>query len=689
MNRVEIGNPVAYSFDDSTIRSLNSSVNVDIVGAELSIDQFTADVDYEVGAYVLFSPSDCDGVLTEDGYLFGTNEALPDIRQLPHGTVIKQYHDDVLVGKFYSRNVDRKSSITYRINGVSAIGLLDTKQHYGGLYNGTQTFSQVAASIIGATIPYSIEDDIKGVPIFGWLPIDSARNNLHKLMFAEGVSLTKDANGDIVFSYLYDAISSTVPSNRIYLGGNVDYSTPATAAEITEHSYYATNQEEVVSLFDNTDGSGAVTNLLVAFPDAPIHTLEANGLPVTGAGTYGTLTVHEYGVNYAIVSGTGTLDGQKYTHNTRVIRKDAVSPSGSENIVYVKDCGLISLANSENVAKRVLAYYESKKTVGAAIVLDGEKAGRQIEFTDPYGDTSTGFLSKMEIVASGKMKANCQIITDYTPTGQGNNYNTAEVLTGSGTFTVPDGITEIKVTLGGGGSGGSPGFAGANGTTYSGGAGGAGGAGGSGGKFYTAKITVTPGDTFSYACGSGGASGSAGGDTTFGTYSSASGSPSVSGFLNLFSGVIYGLSGESGVSGGAGASSGNPFPYVEYKGVRYMCGLLADTVYGYQGLCYGGYGGGGAVGATGGNGYTGGASWHGNIYLGDYGGNGGAGATPSITGDDATVYCAGGGGGHGGGGGGMPGGVDATTYGYSGTPGAFGLGGAGGRGGDGCIIIYY
>lgn len=73
--------------------------------------------------------------------------------------------------------------------------------------------------------------------------------------------------------------------------------------------------------------------------------------------------------------------------------------------------------------------------------------------------------------------------------------------TGSGTFTVPAGVTSLRVTISGGGAGGSSGAPGNSG-----------GQGGSG----TFIVSVTPGGTFNYAVGAGGAGAAAGSSSTSG-----------------------------------------------------------------------------------------------------------------------------------------------------------------------------
>ncbi|MBQ2455756.1 MAG: TSUP family transporter, partial [Firmicutes bacterium] len=139
--------------------------------------------------------------------------------------------------------------------------------------------------------------------VYEWLPADTARKNLHKLMFALGFALTKDAAGEIVFRYLSDAISGTIPGARTFYGGTIEHQRPVSAVEVTEHSFVQTVLDEEATLFDNA-GDAAVSNLTVTF-DSPVHDLTA------GSG----LTIVSSGVNFAVISGVGTLTGKKYTHN--------------------------------------------------------------------------------------------------------------------------------------------------------------------------------------------------------------------------------------------------------------------------------------------------------------------------------------------------------------------------------------
>ena len=114
-----------------------------------------------------------------------------------------------------------------------------------------------------------------------------------------------------------------------------------------------------------------------------------------------------------------------------------------------------------------------------------------------------------------------------------------QLFTSSGTFTVPENVTSIKVTVVGGGGGGGDTYSDGYGT-YTGGTGG-------GGGMAAGFISVLPGQTHTVTVGSGGngsnsGNGAAGGTSSFGAYLVATGGG--------------GGSGSTGADGAAGSGSG-------------------------------------------------------------------------------------------------------------------------------------
>lgn len=679
-----------YSFSTENpkeVNRLSCVLSSALSGDELAIDQLLPTVYSEVVLRVAFVPSGSSGLITSDGKQFMAYPVDVQLDQLPYGTPVWYYSGDTLMGKFYLKRALRSGKFWVDITAVSSIGILDGQKHYGGIYAG-QKFRDVAADIIGGAVSFACGSDVGDIQIYGWLPVDTRRNNLHQLLFSCGVTVTKDANGDMVFDFPDTATVKDIPDNRIFLGGNVDYMTPATRVEVTEHAFMRLPSDEAVILYDNTDGTGAADNTTIIFKDAPVYDLQVSG----------SLRIIESGVNYAVVSGTGILTGRKYTHTTKIISRET-GAVGEQKTVSVTDVTLVNVANSSNVAKRILSYYSSARTISADIKVDGEKPGDQISFSNPFGEQETAFLASMDINASSFLRAACELVTGYAPVGQGNNYTHVAVLTGSGTWEHSGTVRAVLISGGEGGWSGCDATEGTHSWDKMGtpGTGGVPGKHGRGGRILSVTLEIN--GSIAYACGIGGAGGANNGetsnpgedgtDTTFGAYTTADGERSQSGTVNLFSGEVLALDGLDGLAGGDGASQESEGGTVTaYNGVTYIPGAKgADETESGYGTGYGGYGGGPAVGSNGGDGKNGGSSSLNGVIQNMYGGNGGKGAD-AVAPPDASKYGCGGNGGHGGGGGGQGGYCDDRDgeYGNQGAPGA---GSDGSRGGDGCIIVYY
>lgn len=135
-------------------------------------------------------------------------------------------------------------------------------------------------------------------------------------------------------------------------------------------------------------------------------------------------------------------------------------------------------------------------------------------------------------------------------------YEDYELIRESGTWTVPDGVTELRLIVGSGGSGGT------NGTTGSFESAGQPGQPGLGGPVWYGTISVNSGQTFAVSIGAGGAIGQAGTPSTFGLHTSENGRVYTNGFTDVLTGNSYGRTGVARPAantsdGGAGGTGGN------------------------------------------------------------------------------------------------------------------------------------
>lgn len=649
----------------------------------------------------------------------------PFAGQFQQNTPLVQYVDNSQIAIWYLQSIERLGANIYKLNGFSSLGRLTQVTHYGGIYDGTQTVADVVDEIMG-DLPYDISKEFEDIALYGWLPIATARDNLQQVLFAINAALQTNEHGVLRIQNLPNNTQVSITQSDIFQSGaSVKYGTPVTKVVVVEHQYFVGSGTK--ELFNGT----ATGNQLISF-DEPMSNLQASGLTIVSSGA-----------NYAIVNGTGALTGTPYVHTMREIERAVTTTATVENIVRVENATLVGLTASSDVVHRLADYYACRNAINVAVAQAFIGSGAVVSVFDPYDMVMrSACIDSVQVSLSHTPKSTISALVGYTPwqTIPFDDYR--ELLTGSGTWTVPDGVTEATVVLIGGGSGGTSGADGGNavlgGRRYtnatsgsfsgqSAGEGGAGGDGGSGGNIFRAKIDVTPGSSFSFSCGTGGEASTAGTDTVFGTHTSGDGAPIDNGFVDPITGTIYGAKGENGGNGGNGGSVGSAGESVgshsggSGRGSRSISDDLVGAANGRA--SFSGYGGGGAgapggnAPATGSNGTAGSSgmytmagsasyethkitSMYQHVYFmeGGDGGDGGQGA-------DATVYGCGGGGGGGGGGAGATGNASCSASPASGfivsasgnlltveSNGAWcigGTGGGGGAGAPGCIIIYY
>lgn len=634
----------------------------------------------------IYSTSSGDEYVIDDG----------DLMDYTRGTPVQVYDGGTLLREFYLDSITARRGNLFEFSCISAVGLLAERYHLGGVYFGVN--AGVIIADIMDTMPYTIEADVSNTVLYGWLPYDTARANLSRVLFATGASLMKDSAGGIVIKYNEPTTSLDVSADTYYDMESSPVERYGTI-RVVEHTFFDSAQQTEAVLFDNTN-SVAADHALIVFEE-PQASLRADGI-----------TINSYGANWAIVTGTGIVYGKAYVHIRRMLEQ-ATGVSSVEVKEYA-DNALINRLNSATVMARAVNYYGSAVRHKIATRYKGEQAGGLVVFPEISGISNRGYVATADKQVSGIVKNYMDVITDWTPTGLGNQYTEYFYITSApgGTISIPaahQGKKALVVLFSGaqGGAGGHNGQKGHSGQPFSdsivtrgyGGAGGEGGAGSSGGgcgRYLIGEIE-TLAATYSGAIGAGGAGGIAsaydgeenlgeiGGDTVIGTFTTADGIVPEGPYINMLDGTIYGESGDRGHDGKAGGAGGD-VPAGRQRGNAGENGVSYNTVW---------------KGGKGGAGFRDGDSY------GSGGGGGGAayGASaadctqstsdrnPATAGADAVAptqasFYRGGNGGNGGGGGG------GSEYRYNGlsanynNPGAGGAGSAGGQGANGFILVY-
>lgn len=624
------------------------------------------------------------------------------IRYFDKNEKVEFFRSSRRVGTYHLQSVTRVGPKLYTLSALSAVGLLIVRPHRGGIYTG-QTVAEAVAEICG-DIPILIETVYRNLKLYGWLPIASARDNLRQVLFAIGAWLHTDENGTLRVQKLWDGTASVIDFNSVDSRNiHVKHLDPVSAVAVTEHQYIAGTED--VTLFEGTAQQGDVIEF-----DEPAHTLSAEGF-----------TILESGANYAVLSaGTGKLTGKSYVHNRRVVTR-TVTEGVAENVEPITDATLVSLVNSSAVAQRMAAYYACREQLTVDVNPAGEHAGHVVSLWNEWDKQQTlACIASRETKISGLLKSRTSALVGFLPPQPESSeyFDERVILTGSGEWTVPEGVTNYTRVLVGGGRGGSSGHRGEspavrtpkswtekfdalrryvgldNGVSLEGGKGGEPGEAGDGGKVLVETVTdAVPGAKVSYACGKGGYGGafSQGNDagapgtaTTMGGATSDTGSSSEAGYTDAITGEVFAAKGKSGIAGSPGNGytwdggkyTYQPSPLITVDGVTYSAGKDKEEVegedgrgryntapYGYVGYSWrGGYGGGAAAGSNGNDGLANGS---GDAYIGSSSAfatvtaaRGGAGADAKPPAKESRYGC-GGTSGHGGGGAGSNGVADA------------------------------
>lgn len=644
------------------------------------------------------------------------------------------------IGEWFIAGISQLTKTRYRLQMTSPLGRLEQFGHKGGVYTGI-TAGTLITEICG--IGRVVVDPVfASIELYGWLPYVSpsgangsqtgtAKDNLLQVLFAINASVRAGADGKLYVENLPDSQQSVFSADRIYRNGyELEQSEPVSDLTLTEHSFAdvsaSTDPDDREEVFSGVVPAGETRTIVFSQPMSDLQPAAA---------------IAESGANYAIIeagnwteTGSGAITAVPFLHVEREIAA-TVTAGAQKKTVSVTDATLVSATNSADVLARLVDYYQHTEKITFDAALQFEQPGDVVAFYDKIsGSTISGCIEKITETFSQILRGTVTALVGFTPWQTGAFTEEVEILTGSGSWQVPEGVTSLTAVIIGGGGGGAAGQNGEDAPiceqksengfvgciypsypTY--GHGGDGGDGGNGGKILRVTLTVTPGSQIGYTCGIGGAGAAAGGaadakgaagtHSTFGGNDSDDGNADPYGFMDPTTGTIYGGTGAKGVNGGDGGgynraenaltTSPNPVPgqSVEFNGMTFQPGengVRQTRVSVSDRRTYiqdGSFGGGAAAGSDGSDGTDAVDPLPVTNWFAIGGGDGGNAVAPP-----APNFGVGGSGGNGGGGAGSAGfwARTAGTATYAETQigaGVGGAGSAGGVGGAGCVLLYY
>ena len=286
------------------------------------------------------------------------------------------YFNGELKATTFVKSAKRQARFLWQIQSEDYIGIMDGIPFYGGMYNGKDAYDLLVEIFGVAKVPYTINEKLKGVLLYGHIPYTTCRDALMQVSFAVQNVIDTSNSATVNVFELEDDIKQTVPLNRIMQGQNFVDDETVTAVEVVVHSYKTIT--ETADVYDASE-SGTGQNIFVKFSE-PLHDLSITNGAIVQRGT-----------NYAVINANANcvLTGQKYEHTTQTRRKNnpLVLASEIEKIVSVENATLVSQHNASMVLDKCFDWLIRTNITNLKII-----EGKHVQYGEPikWGEKKWG-----------------------------------------------------------------------------------------------------------------------------------------------------------------------------------------------------------------------------------------------------------------------------------------------------------
>lgn len=327
LHAIDYGYGVIFYGDQ--LKNANQKQKLDPISSEIAINPFT---------FTLSSNTDME-------YHFQKNQP------------ISAYQNGELVSTNFVKSSKRTGRRTWNITCEDYIGILDSKQFKGGMYNDYSVTTLIDDIFVAAGVLYTLDESFAEMKLTGHIPFTTCREALKQAAFAIQGAVITSGSDKVRIVKLSDETSQTVNKRRILQGQSFDIDDIVTGVELSVHKYRAVNDEQIVY---EAEESGTGIGIVVKFSE-PLHSLEiTNG------------KFEEYGTNYAIFNANEgcVLKGKKYEHSTtsKYKRKQDITADTEENIKSITNATLVSTSNADMILDRCFDYLTKSEKTNLSIV---------------------------------------------------------------------------------------------------------------------------------------------------------------------------------------------------------------------------------------------------------------------------------------------------------------------------------
>lgn len=381
-------------FTPSEITSANILEEIDPLSNEISINTLE---------FSIFSRDEAFNMLNPKGiYKLLQSRQMFRVYEMNDGIEIN-------MGTFYLDEWKNETEAISNMKAIDLIGLLDKTTYYGGIFYDEQIDIILirileTANMDEHTITFD-DDNLRKIHLSGYIPICTHREAIQQVLFSAGLVADCSRSKKIKIYKLKDSNVKNIPYDRKKQDSEtVELNDIVTGVQVTSHQYlYNTNNQVYSEKKELYNADLEVGEHFIKFSE-PVY-----GITVEGA------TLLDFSCAYAKVNvttkGNVKIEGYEYYHVTKVYEsKIETKDNDKENILQVTDATLISDNNAQEVADRILNYYQNTYKMNVDFKIEDESISDTAIVDTLYNQKLKGNIKKMDIDLTGGFIASSTII---------------------------------------------------------------------------------------------------------------------------------------------------------------------------------------------------------------------------------------------------------------------------------------
>ena len=288
------------------------------------------------------------------------------------------------MGLYYLQNATGTVDAVTQLSCVDIIGILDTLEYKGGIYDALPLASLLETILTPEDITFEIDPAFEDVTISGYLPICTKRAALQQIAFAIGAVLDPTRNEVMRFYPASMTAAALIPPSRKIKGHKITLEDLVTQVDVTAHKYLLSDELKEVTKTTLAAGQHTITF------NTPVSITAVTGATLN--------TVHP---NYCVVTvaaaGEVVLSGYEYIDATTVhtVKIDPLPAGAKYSAKTFSTATLVDPAKATAVAQRLYAYYQNRYTDEGDVLPGDEIPAEQATVTSLGGKTLTGPLQRI------------------------------------------------------------------------------------------------------------------------------------------------------------------------------------------------------------------------------------------------------------------------------------------------------